>query len=76
MLRFRLYAGSMTTSPDQEDPKEAALDDTLAATFPASDPLSSDPNPGRADTRIRNAEEETSLRKPAERRDSGDRTSA
>ena len=25
--------------------REAALDETLAGTFPASDPLSSDPNP-------------------------------
>jgi hypothetical protein len=25
--------------------REAALDDTIEATFPASDPLSSDPNP-------------------------------
>jgi len=26
--------------------REDALDETLAATFPASDPLSTDPNPG------------------------------
>jgi hypothetical protein len=32
--------------PDEERRiREAALDQTLAGTFPASDPLSSDPNP-------------------------------
>ena len=40
-----------TSGPHQHTPeeerkiREAALDDTLEGTFPASDPLSSDPNP-------------------------------
>jgi hypothetical protein len=33
--------------------REAALDETLAATFPASDPLSTDPNPGPGDEPVR-----------------------
>ena len=33
--------------------RDAALDETLAATFPASDPLSTDPNPGPSDEQIR-----------------------
>jgi hypothetical protein len=40
------------TRPKQDKPdaiREAALDETLAATFPASDPLSTDPNPAAAD---------------------------
>jgi hypothetical protein len=46
-------------SPEEERKiREAALDETLEATFPASDPLSSDPNPddddaGRRDERSR-----------------------
>lgn len=33
-------------TPDEERRiRDAALDETLAETFPASDPLSSDPNP-------------------------------
>jgi hypothetical protein len=35
--------------------REAALDETLAGTFPASDPLSSNPNPDDHDAAERNA---------------------
>jgi len=50
-----------------KDPGEAALDDTLAATFPASDPLSSDPNPGHLNEneRVRNSDEEDPSREDA-----------
>ena len=34
---------------NDEADRDKALDDTLAATFPASDPLSTDPNPRRPD---------------------------
>jgi len=33
------------TSDEERRIRETALDQTLAGTFPASDPLSSDPNP-------------------------------
>ena len=33
------------TPEEERKIREAALDETLAETFPASDPLSSDPNP-------------------------------
>ena len=38
-----------THTPDEERrSREAALDETIEETFPASDPLSSDPNPDDA----------------------------
>lgn len=33
------------TPAEEREAREAALDETLEGTFPASDPLSSDPNP-------------------------------
>lgn len=33
------------TPEEEKKNREAALDETIADTFPASDPLSSDPNP-------------------------------
>jgi hypothetical protein len=47
------------TKPSRDEERadrDAALDETLAATFPASDPLSSDPNPAHAEERVRNSE--------------------
>lgn len=35
-----------SNSSGQDSARERALDETLAETFPASDPLSSDPAPG------------------------------
>jgi hypothetical protein len=35
---------------DERIVREAALDETLAQSFPASDPLSTDPNPEAHDT--------------------------
>lgn len=32
---------------EQQQARERSLDETIAETFPASDPLSSDPNPVR-----------------------------
>jgi hypothetical protein len=43
---------------EEEDPGEAALDDTIAATFPASDPLSTDPNPGHPGEQVKNSEKD------------------
>lgn len=34
---------------EQDEARERALDDTLAETFPASDPLSTDPDPAPGD---------------------------
>ena len=42
-----------TPTEDKVDAvRDAALDETLAATFPASDPLSTNPNPGPSDEPI------------------------
>ena len=38
-------AGHQHTPEEERRIREAALDHTLAESFPASDPLSSDPNP-------------------------------
>lgn len=44
-------------TPDEERRiREAALDETLADTFPASDPLSSDPNPEADEPASQNSE--------------------
>jgi len=52
-------------TPDEErEIREAALDETIAATFPASDPLSTIPNP----------EDETALER--QRSETDDRDSA
>ncbi len=52
------------TPEEEREIREAALDETIAATFPASDPLSTIPNP----------EDETALERqrpdPSSRRDS------
>jgi hypothetical protein len=37
--------GHHHTTDEERRIREAALDETLAGTFPASDPLSSNPNP-------------------------------
>jgi hypothetical protein len=51
-----------THQPDTPDDewriREAGLDDTIAASFPASDPPSSDPNPEADDLRDIPAEED------------------
>lgn len=61
---------------DEDDAGEAALDDTLAATFPASDPLSTDPNPGHAEEHVRNSEdEEPSAAEPRQEHEPGGKTS-
>ena len=45
--------GNRVHSPtDEQRMREAALDETLAGTFPASDPLSSIPNPEQDDAAI------------------------
>jgi hypothetical protein len=55
-----------TPSRDEERAdRDAALDETLAATFPASDPLSSDPNPAHPNEQVRNAEPARTKRPPA-----------
>jgi hypothetical protein len=45
------------TPEEERKIREAALDDTLGDTFPASDPLSSDPNPDDDDALISPAPE-------------------
>ena len=63
---LRRYCGAMPSdhkphhSPDEErEIREAALDETIAASFPASDPPSTIPNP----------EDETALERKYEHRD-------
>ena len=63
---------AMTRFRDEEDAGEAALDETLAATFPASDPLSTDPNPGHPDEHVRSSEEEARRRQRTPDNDSDD----
>lgn len=40
--------------PGQDQARERGLDETLAETFPASDPLSTDPDPEVAEDEVRN----------------------
>jgi hypothetical protein len=61
-----------TPKRNEDDAGEAALDETLAATFPASDPLSSDPNPGHPDERARNSEDEKAPRDGTRRNEGHD----
>src|SRR5438128_11098553 len=48
------------TPEEEREIREAALDETLADSFPASDPLSSDPNPDDDDALERTHQDETS----------------
>lgn len=41
------------TAAEEREVREAALDETIAASFPASDPLSTDPNPDSPEVRDR-----------------------
>jgi hypothetical protein len=44
------------TRDEEHADRDAGLDETLAATFPASDPLSTDPNPSHPDEGVGNME--------------------
>ena len=53
------------TPEEERRNREAALDETIEETFPASDPLSSDPNPDNDDARDRRPARD---REPASRK--------
>jgi len=48
------------TPEEEREIREAALDETLEGSFPASDPLSSDPNPDDDDALERTHHDEAS----------------
>jgi hypothetical protein len=48
------------TPEEEREIREAALDETLEGSFPASDPLSSDPNPDDDEALERTHRDETS----------------
>jgi len=51
----------------ERERREAALDETIEQSFPASDPPSSDPNPDTHDTITREASEDDKPHPPSDR---------